>query len=294
VSKGQDGFSLIEVMLGSAFLAMIALAAANLFMDQRSSLETVDDLSELNVVHQSWAKTLSMSEHCNSFLKMIFPTSSAITAQAVQSLFVCDPDAGKCADDNSLDKGNGFSAYTLGAYEAKELVKVGDYINHKKRWLVAGIEIFSGRTTSGMVPLKITYQRDRKGSGGSISKEIVLNVKMFDGKFVECLDSKEANMISTQNDLCGTLNKDGNRDDGKMAYWDPSTSTCKISGLKECPHLGYSIDGINIDGVINCKKIWNPSDATTIQTMATTTCASLENPVLQFNTTTKRMEILCH
>ena len=293
--KNQSGFSLVELMFGAALLAMVALAMAQLFKQQRFSLKRVDDFSELTTVHNSWAKTFSSAENCNATIKSILPTSAALTAQTLSALYICDTSAGKCIDDNSLPGGEGFTAYTPGAYIAKEFIKVNDYTSNRKKWMVTGIQLMDARTTSGWSRIRLTYKRVGLSNDEFLNKDLLLNLKMIGGKFIKCVDSEEANLMNIQKDLCETFNRDGSTTytDGQMAYWDLATSTCKISGVKDCTALGYSIDGINADGTMNCKKIMDNSFASSIQSSSSTTCSATQNPQLQFNPVTKKMEIAC-
>ena len=55
----------------------------------------------------------------------------------------------------------------------------------------------------------------------------------------------------------------------------------------------YLYERLNADGTMNCKKIMDNSFASSIQSSSSTTCSATQNPQLQFNPVTKKMEIAC-
>lgn len=303
----QSGFSLVEITLGLALMSGLGLAIAQLFRDQNRAITKNTHDSELSVFHNKLSETMSTAANCNATLKKLFPTSSAISSVDVTTLYICNPATTLCADDNS-ESDLSFDAYTTEAYEGEEYFKVGDYIDrvaaisataNKEIWMIQAMRIMGSKTESGTIRLRITYQKNPRiaaqSGNNTTAKDIILSVRMFDGKFKECMNPSEANLVNAQRDLCKSLNPDESTtlDDGEMALWNEEKQTCIVSGVKDCSSLpGFSIDGLNSEGKLTCKSTIHSTDASAIANSTLISCPS-NNYKLQFNSTTKKIGVVC-
>lgn len=303
----QSGFSLVEITLGLALMSGLGLAIAHLFRDQNKAITKNTHDAELSTFHNKLSEIMSTAANCNATLNKLFPVNSPITGVDITTLYVCNPATTLCADNNS-EGDLSFDAYTAGAYQGEEYFKVGDYISrvagmssiaNKEIWLIQSMRIMGGKTESGTIRLRVTYQKNPRiapqTGNNTTSKDIILSVRMHDGKFKECMNPSEANLVNAQRDLCKSLNQDESEtlDDGEMALWDEAKQTCVISGVKDCSSsLGFSIDGINNGGIITCKSTIHSSDAVALENPTLVSCAS-HNYRLQFNTTTKKLGVVC-
>jgi hypothetical protein len=298
----QAGFSLTEVMIGGAVLAGVALAASQLFKDQRFAQRSITDDQRLSVVHGEIANTMMKPSNCNATLKNFYPSPSAIAGMSLNSLFKCwvnpSPLPGGCDDDNSTI---GSDAYTTGTFHgvAYELyrpttyVSVGDKLGTGKAWMIESMNILGFTTKSGPVTLRIKY-KNSFFSSKSVSKDIVLLARFYDGKFRECLSPQVSSVDNFNNDLCKTFNFSESSGDGVIAKWDEVTQTCQFNGAKDCASTpGMHADGIGSDGAVTCKSIVSPVDAINLQNASIATCAPGQKPRVIFDPVSKRIGAQC-
>lgn len=299
----QAGFSLTEVMIGGAVLAGVALAASQLFKDQRFAQRSITDDQRLSIEHGLIAKMMMSPSHCNATLKVYFPSPSAITAISLNRLYSCtvnpSPLPRGCDDDNfTIDS----DAYTTGTYYGipYELYRaipafslsVGDGLGREKVWKIESMNILGFTTKTGPVTLRIKYRNKVK----SVSKDIVLLTRFYDGKFRECLSPQVSSVDNFNNDFCKTFNFSETTalSDGVMAKWDEATQTCQFNGVKNCASTpGMHADGIGADGVVRCKSIVSPVDAINLQDSSIATCAPGQKTRVIFDPVSKRIGAQC-
>ncbi len=291
----QAGFSLTEVMIGGAVLAGVALAASQLFKDQRFAQRSITDDQRLSIEHGYIVKMMMKPSNCNATLKKFFPAPSAIAGISLNWLFQCQVNPGSgplpkgCDDDNSTI---GIDAYTPNFYRGTTYVSVGDKLGMEKVWKIESMNILGFTTKTGPVTLRIKYRNKVK----SVSKDIVLLARFYDGKFRECLSPQVSSVDNFNNDFCKTFNFSETTalSDGVMAKWDEATQTCQFNGVKNCASTpGMHADGIGADGVVRCKSIVSPVDAINLQDSSIATCAPGQKTRVIFDPVSKRIGAQC-
>jgi type II secretory pathway pseudopilin PulG len=295
----QRGFSLTEVMVGGAVLAGVGLTASQLFKDQKFAQRRITDDQKLALFHGDLAKTMMDPSHCNTTMKVFYPTSGAITPRSIDRLYKC---TSGCIDSNSTSD-RSYDAYTTGAFTGSAFLSVGQgtdtwsttTTDKGVTWKIESMNIVDSQTKTGPVTLRIKY-RNSFFDGKSISKDIVLSTRFYGGVFKECVSSQISSVDNFNNDFCKTFNLSESvvSTDGVMARWDEATQTCKFDGAKDCTSSsGMHADGIGPDGIVNCKSITTPADAINLQNPTTTTCLPPLKPRVIYNTTTKTFGIQC-
>ncbi|GEM_PF-3427059 len=295
------GFSLTEVMVGGAVLAGVALTASQLFKDQKVAQRSLTDDQKLTVFHGNLATKMMDPTHCNATMKVLFPSSQPITAKPVTTLYKC---TSGCGDQNSTSDLS-YDAYTTNAFGGSAFLSVGQLTTLEggnvratdkgAAWKVESMSIVNGQNKTGPVTLRINY-RNIFNNSKSISKDITLLTRFYQGNFKECLSSKVSSVDNFNNDFCKTFNFSETMvsTEGVMARWDEATQTCKFDGVKDCSSIpGMQADGIGSDGVVKCKSITSPIDAINLQNTAPTTCAPGQKPKAIFIMATKTFGVQC-
>lgn len=290
--SNERGFSLTEIMVGGGILAGVALASAQMFKDQKAAQRKIDNEQKLTIYHQGLSKNMAKAANCNATLQ-IFNGAGGVTTNAVI------PRLAKCTS-NCDDKGGDLD-HKASDVVAGDLLKPGDFVDGTRAWKLLDVRVKAGRSTNGPVILKVNYQMNPDLVDGRtdkiVSKDIVLSARFDGSQFMECVDAQESNINNLQSDFCKTLNY-GNVDStgtsGQLARWDEATQRCIVGTDKDCKDQGMFIDGIDSNGMVKCRKLSNKETADTFQsTSSSNACADGARATMQFNSTTKRFEIVC-
>jgi prepilin-type N-terminal cleavage/methylation domain-containing protein len=288
-----DGFSLTEVMVGSAVIGGIALGGASLFKEQRKTQARISLDQKLANFHSDLSKTLSIPSNCNATVKSIIGTPSVVPNQAITTLYKCS--AG-CIDNNAVTLS--FDAYTTGAYTPVAWLSVNDYIDTSRTWQISGINLI-GRSNSGPITFRLSYRMNTAigDQQRSVTRDVIIPTRFASGLFRECVNPQESTVNSLQNDLCNGLNltESGiSGTSGNLARWDETTQTCVIDGVKDCQSGGQLVNGISTDGIVRCRNITSNTDAANLASNSPTVCSGA-TPRAQayYDTVTKKFRIRC-
>ena len=289
ILKKESGFSLLEVMLGGSLLVGVGLAGSQLFKDQTVAHKRINNDHALDLFHNNLSKTMSLTENCNTNMKRLVDIQKVVRqVRTIPSLGLCDQAQGKkCADDNSIPDGS-FDAYTPDAWEYKEAYRIDDD-SKMDSWQIKKMEIRDSLTLSGLVRLRVTYTTNpRVPYRKTIHKDIILNLRLSNGYFSECVDARESSMNNLQNDLCKSL--------GPLATWDDSKQICQIKNETQDCLPNQHVAGIGSNGTLTCAKIPSPSNPTAASGLVEATplnCSSSKKLGVSFDTTDKKMKLTC-
>jgi hypothetical protein len=287
--RSQRGYSLTEVMVGGAILAGVALAGAQLVKDQSKAQKKIDLDQDLMSYHSRLAKLMAVAGNCNAtFRTHLAGTAQPIAAGAMAELQLCNSSTSSC-DDTAGMTGSSLAnnAFSTGFYAGTRFVGVNDYISSARRWRVAAIDIPEARNRSGQIRIRVTYQ---ESSGRRVSKELQVNARFqANGDFVECTDTGESFLKSSQQDLCKTMVFVNSS--GMMATWDHVNQRCDFQLSKQCPAGSQSF--LSSDGIFRCRKFIRPGDPSRLDGTSAPTCTPPLKPRVFFDSVSKTMDIRC-
>jgi hypothetical protein len=261
----QAGMSLMEVMLGGAVLAGVGLAGAYIVKQQREAQYRVEQDRELNLFHDRLSRIMNAPANCREFMReitaqlgggMTFSSERVSTASNPIQLHTC---AGTCNASDTIG--------TAPTEKGPAVIRPGDWTDNKRNWRMVAFNIpdlqFSGiNAASGRYAFKIEYNNPRYRS---IHKDLILNLRFENGRFVQCMDPQSSSVNNMQNDICrGMINSLGVNSLGSIVEWDPLTQRCqpRPSIVRVCTDLGLVFAGIDSNGMARCKgtpEIVNPS-----------------------------------
>lgn len=294
--NNQKGFSLTEVMVGGGILAGVALAGAQMFKDQKTAQKKIEHDLNLAIYHNNLAKKIGMAANCNATLKSAYYNQASISGN-IPTLQTC---TGGCADNNS-GSGLAYDASNISSMSTELTTVLGGgtgWIDNTQVWRADSVTVVGSVTRSGKLTLRVQYSLNpNKFTQKTVTKDINLNVRFNGGTFKECLDAQESNINNLQKDICKSLNyneQTGMIDtNGKMAYWDDVAQTCKVTGQKDCSAPGMMVQGVRSDGSVHCKPISDWDQGQSINGATTQNCAGGKKPHVQYNSTNKKVEIIC-
>ena len=285
ILKKESGFSLMEIMLGGSLLVGVGLAGSQLFKNQTVAQKRINNDHALEFFHNNLSRTMSLSENCNVNMKAQATGGFVRQKRTITSLGLCDQALGKCADDNT-EPDLSFDVNTPNALIYKEAYRRNNEVDSS--WQIQNMEIRDSLDHSGLVRFRVTYTTNpRVPYRKTIHKDIILNLRLSDGKFSECVDARESYMNNLQNDLCKSL--------GPLATWNDSKQICQIiNGSKDCLPTNQHVAGIGSDGSLTCTKI--PSGLTAASGLMEPTPSNCLHPKkvgISFDPTDKKMKLTC-
>lgn len=291
--QSQRGFSLPEIMVGSAILVGVGMAGAMLFKDQTKAQSKVEHDQLLSQFHAQLSKTFSNSQNCNATMNTLgYYNATSVGGSAIAGLYICDTSiATNCRVD--LDAA-GAIAPAGDAY-----IKPGDWIDKGSRsrqiWSVSSINITNARNTTGPIKIAVRYQINPRISNRSVVKEILLNLRFTPaGQFRECFNDQESSTNNLQNDVCKLLTPVNSLGES-LGTWDEATQSCALRGTPAAPLKNCSAQGLSVEGVSNdmhCKPILEGFNANGKTGAPTATCAAGQRPSVMWNGS--QMQVICN
>lgn len=236
---GQRGFTLPEIMVGTAILAGVALAGATLFKDQNKAQSRLEHDKALSQFHTSVGRLLENNMHCNATVGS--PGASISSGTAISSIRQCtancywDVDAGTMTTSNFISE--------------------GEWTDNTQIWQVTDISYVGTVNTTGPLRMRITYQSNPRIGARTISKDIMLGVRFGGGTYRGCASDQQSSVNNLQNDLCKSLTSITSTG-SIISEWDDATQTCRLrDNLKDCTAQGLMVEGIRPDGSVHCRSI---------------------------------------
>jgi prepilin-type N-terminal cleavage/methylation domain-containing protein len=257
----ESGFSLTEIMIGMAILAGVALAGATLFKNQSRAQARIEQDQMLSQYHSSLSKTLRNNFNCNATFKFKADATLVGGADDISMINLCNTSIG----------GNCVYPADISSIQPISFIQEGDWVDggaaSRQIWTLTKIEYKnnSSLTTTGSLPLRMTYTLNPKLGTRSVTRDTSVNLRFSSGKFKECFNDEESTIDNLQNDVCKSfspLNSNGVVDG--LVYWDDASQTCKLKGatttgaavVKDCSTIpGQIVNGIGSDGKVKCKTI---------------------------------------
>lgn len=266
----QKGFSLVEMMVGGALLAMVGLGAVTVFDGQRKEQRKLDQSRELHDYHKTLTHIMMSAENCTQTLSEY--VSQPLTDQEIKAM--------KCVDcvDGKTDPIN--------------FAVIGSYSDLREIWRITGMKL--ARTNASVVgpyKLRLTYELNPRfeATERKQTRDIVFNVKLNDqGGFLECYDARSSNISNLIGNICLGFSDFGNSTEGTLMIWDKSQETCfpRPPTVKACDNNSLVV-GVNEKGIVNCDLLLNQIKASKLITSQPTTCNGNEVSVgLKINSDT--------
>ena len=270
----QRGFTLPEIMIGTAILAGVSLAGVSLFRNQSKAQSQVTNDTMLNSFHGSIAKFLNNAHNCNATLRHRY-NSTIGPADDLTNIKIC---TSGCNLGSDAQNAVGSAFYSEGDWIDKNL--------SRQIWSISSISygnMGAALNKTDSFPLRITYTLNPKLGTRTIAKDIILNAR-FDaaGRFKECFNDQESAVNNLQNDVCKSfspLGSNGITSDGVVMVWNEATQTCDPYGttanpLKDCTTHGLMVEGMRADGSMHCRPIGQGFDPEPIRDTSQTTCGA--------------------
>lgn len=277
--RDELGFSLPEIMIGSAIMAGVALAGATIFRNQAKSQARIENDQMLNSYHSSLAKQLANDHNCNATMKAWNQYGRTIVGDTdfLAGVYYCS--GGTCHTDfdaSNTDPTGCLIKEGLWIDQDCDPTKVSSRI-----WQLDRIYPFpplTGITKTGVLKLRFEYIMNPNIETRRVTKDINLNLRFNDDPtfgpvgFKKCFSEKESAINNLQKDLCKSMfNTFSNiKSDGGLVIWDEESQSCKLNGspispLKDCSTPGLMVAGIRSDGTLHCRSVsdgFNPVPVT--------------------------------
>lgn len=286
--KGELGFSLPEIMVGSAILAGVALAGATIFRNQARSQARIENDQILNSYHAALAKHLANDHNCNATFKFKYGAASVGGADDITAIDTCDVSGSTCNANFNASNVN------LAAFR---FIREGEYIdrlvNKAQLWRLTSITYGNTLDKSGALKLRFLYTINPRVENRTVTKDVVVNLRFNQdgtgGKqtgFIECFSDQESAVNNLQKDVCKSMfnNFTNVSSDGGLVVWNEQTQTCELNGtpgapLKNCSTAGLMVAGIRSDGTVHCRSMsdgFNPTPVTDTAACAATSKVKLD------------------
>lgn len=262
--KGQSGFTLPEIMIGSAIMAGVALAGATIFRNQSRSQARIENDQTLSIFHSALVKTLTDVHNCNATFKEYFNATQVgnipfdTNPGAVR---LCDPASGTCNSD--------FNPETVQPL-LTPFIQPGDWIDRtaatsRRIWRLTSATMQNVLTDTGALRIRFVYTINPNIETRSVTKDLTVNLRFTPvspgvAQFKECFNDQESSLNNLQNDVCKSMFPAGIATMGALVNWNDATQTCAPQGsytspIKDCSTNGLMVEGIHSDGTVHCRSL---------------------------------------
>jgi prepilin-type N-terminal cleavage/methylation domain-containing protein len=274
--RDELGFSLPEIMVGSAILAGVALAGATIFRNQARSQARAEHDQTLNSYHASLAKQMANDHNCNATMRSWNQYGRGIVGDTdfLAGVYYCS--GVTCHTDfdaSNTNAGGCLIKEGLWIDQDCDPTKVG-----KRIWKLDKIYPVSGINKTGILRLRFEYIMNPDLDSRRVIKDINLNLRFNEDAvsgpvgFKECYSENESSINNLQKDLCKSMfnNFTNVGSDGGLVIWNEATQSCDLNGtpdspLKNCSAQGLMVAGIRSDGTVHCRSVsvgFNPTPVT--------------------------------
>lgn len=236
--NNQQGFSLVEVMIGGAILAGVGLAGAMLFRNQTKAQNQLDQDKALAQYHSSVAKLLENNKHCNATIGAIGAASidpSRDISQIMQCVANCNWDVD-------------VSTMTTSPY-----ISEGNYTDNSQMWQLNDITYVGTTSASGPLRIRMTYNLTPRLGNRRVVRDLIVGVRFGGGTYQGCSNDQQSSVNNLQDDLCKSLTSITSTG-SVIAAWNEETQRCELrNNVKDCSAPGMMIEGIRSDGSVHCR-----------------------------------------
>jgi type II secretory pathway pseudopilin PulG len=310
----QTGMSLVEVMIGGAMLAGVALVGAELFKQQSSATQDVVARAELDAYHNKLTSILSDARNCNATFNSV-SLSSSNTGNF--SLSIC------CPNESTNPSCSLTQSSCLPPFPPYIPITDRKLILYPNPWgttpppgtkggfTARFLPLFNSSETGPVVApagggvvktiLQIEYRLLRpylsSGSSGAgrVIRKIPLNFKFSAlGAFLGCVDGESGSKNTLQQELCRTLGP-------RLTYYSSGTDECKYlntTPTHSCPGITGDprsiLIGLNSNGDPVCRSgidAFNESDI--IDPAAASDCGPGKNVGFYYDSVSKTIRVQC-
>ncbi len=256
--SNQEGFSLVEVMIGFGLLGFVALGANTLFQSQNKQQSSITQDRELENYHYFVSKILTNNGHCNATLKPFADATSISAASNISSIQLCQTN---CTSSSIASE-----VVTASLPFVSE--GANSFIDSKKKWVMKSISFTSTQTRSGIIGLRFEYEPRNNAQVRNVIKDVFINTRFeLDTvtntyKFKACADVASGATSTFEKSICEALSP--NQTSGIFVF-NTSDNTCSMrTGLNvNCTGSNESLDGVAATGIPYCKTVANtPSPLT--------------------------------
>lgn len=307
----QTGMSLVEVMIGGAMLAGVALVGAELFKRQSSATQDVVARAELDAYHNKLASILSDARNCNATFSSVSMISSNT---GTYTLYMCCPNQ---STNPSCSLTQSSCLQSSIPMTDQKLILYSDPWGTtpppgtKGGFTARYIYLFNSSETGSIVAptgggvvkaiIQIEYRLLRpylsSGSSGAgrVIRKIPLNFKFSgSGVFLGCVDGESGSKNTLQQELCRTLGP-------RLTYYSSGTDKCEYlntTPTHSCPGITGDprsiLIGLNSNGDPVCRSgvdAFNESDI--INPAAASDCGPGKNVGFYYDSVSKTIRVQC-
>ncbi len=255
------GFSMVELMIGGAFLAGAGLTAMLIFGNHMKAQKNVSHIQKLQTNHASVSKLMTDTRNCNATFNDQYGKT---TIEDPAALYTSDTAATFLQDAGNTVRGG-------------PIFQVGGWSDPSNTWRVEDIEMVQLQDTSGATVNNVDNSIARRyrmdvdyvlagvsmgtaQAGVKETKSVYLTLRFektgAGSVFRGCMDARKNSIQNLENDLCETLTPPvPSAGGGQIFTWNKDTQKCQlVTGVKTCG-VGYTIEGITSLGVVKCEKI---------------------------------------
>ncbi len=309
----QTGMSLVEVMIGGAMLAGVALVGAELFKRQSSATQDVVARAELDAYHNKIVSILSDARNCTAtFAGSIGSTSITMVSSTLDRCCPnqstnpnCTLTQNSCAPGAPILANDIKPFATFVPYARTPPPDTSGGFTLHWRNLVNFDETGPVVAPAGngviKVILQIRYRLLRlyltsgSATGGEVLRKIPLTLKFSSsGGFQGCVDGESGSKNTLQQELCRTLGP-------RLTYYSSGTDECKYlntTPTHSCPAITGDprsiLIGLNSNGDPVCRSgidAFNESDI--IDPAAASDCGPGKNVGFYYDSVSKTIRVQC-
>lgn len=264
VASSEEGSFLIEVTIGGALLAGLALGGATFYKMRVTNQDYLNKLRELDAFHSALTKTLQTSGHCNSTFKPWAeqPQVPGTGTDTLKRIRLCDS---LCEEDRTArevipETNPVLTAATASPTDNTEWlpISITNINNRQRTWRIRDFEMDPvTRSGNGLINVHYELYPGRPDSR-QILKTIMIYFKFTPSsagtpEFVSCGSDRESSVRSVMQEMCEALNTDSSLTN-KFAIWDHESQKCQLRNLMTCP-VNTVITGIDSTGEVLCKSL---------------------------------------
>ncbi len=251
---GEAGFSLVEIMVGTAILSGVALTAATMYKNRNQALSQIDHMKDLDKFHKRLSDLLQISSNCNATFRNAINISLPVWSGVynIDYIRLCTPQGiAPCTEDSlpsAILPANLNIIHTKWQTFPADLRRWID--QNKKTWQIRDISWYpmpNSNIRTGTYPMQIIYELfPGTPKAKRVTKEIPISVKFNGAVFLGCGSESESAVRDILQEFCWSLQ-------GNTAFstWDNANQRCTLNAtLNTCTagnnqaHMGLGNIGV--------------------------------------------------